>query len=79
MKLEILGMGCPKCAKLMELTKTAVQELDVSAEILKVGKIEDIMKFNVMMMPALAINGKVIVAGRLPSINELKKWISEYV
>jgi small redox-active disulfide protein 2 len=76
MKLEILGTGCSKCKKLMELTAETANEMGVAAEIGKVDKIEDIMKYDVMMTPALAIDGKVVVAGRLPSKEELKKWIS---
>lgn len=75
MKLEILGTGCPKCKKLMEVTVAAVKELGVSAEISKVDKINDIMNYGVMTTPALAIDGKVVVAGRIPSTDEIKKWI----
>lgn len=77
MKIEILGTGCPKCKKLTELVKEAVDELGISAEILKVDKINDIMNYGVMITPALAIDGKVVVAGRIPSKDEIKKWINE--
>ena len=76
MKLEILGTGCPKCKKLAELAAEAVKELGITAEIIKVDKINDIMNYGVMMTPALAIDGKVIVAGRIPSKDEIKKWIT---
>ena len=76
MKLEILGTGCPKCKKLMELTQEAVKETGVTAQIGKVDKISDIMNYGVMMTPALAIDGKVVVAGRIPSKDEIIKWIS---
>jgi small redox-active disulfide protein 2 len=77
MKLEILGMGCPKCKKLTELTNETVKELGSSAEIVKVDQINDIMTYGVMITPALAIDGKVMVAGRIPSKEEIKKWILE--
>lgn len=77
MKLEILGTGCPKCKKLMELTQEAVKETGVSVEIGKVDKINDIMNYGVMITPALVVDGKVVVAGRIPSKDEIKKWINK--
>jgi len=76
MKLEILGTGCPKCKKLTELVTEAVNELGISAEIVKVDKISDILNYNIMITPALAIDGEVKVAGRIPSKDEIKKWIT---
>ena len=75
MKLEILGTGCPKCKKLTELVTEAVKELGVTAEISKVEKIDDIMNYGVMTTPALVVDGKVVVAGRIPSKDDIKKWI----
>ena len=75
MKIEILGMGCSKCKKLTELACEAVKELGIAAEFAKVDKIEDIMKYGVMSTPALAIDGKVVVSGRVPSKEEIKKLI----
>lgn len=77
MKLEILGTGCPKCKKLTELANEVVAELGISAEIVKVNKINDIMNYGVMITPALAIDGVVKAAGRIPSKEEIKNWISE--
>ncbi len=75
MKIEILGTGCPKCKKLTELTKEAVNELAVSAEITKVTDINKIIKYGVIVTPALVINGEVKVAGKIPGKEEIKKWI----
>ncbi|OGS38629.1 MAG: glutaredoxin [Elusimicrobia bacterium RIFOXYD2_FULL_34_30] len=75
MKIEILGTGCPKCKKLMELVEETVKDTDVSAEISKVDKISDIMNYGVMITPALVIDGVVKVAGRIPSKEEMKNWI----
>jgi len=77
MKIEILGTGCPKCKKLMELTVEAVNETGVNAEIKKVDQINDIMNYGVMITPALAIDGKVVVAGKIPSKEEIKSWIKK--
>ena len=77
MKLEILGTGCPKCTKLMDLVTETVNETGTAAEILKVDKINDIINYGVMLTPALAVNGKVVVSGRVPSKDEIKKWLAE--
>lgn len=78
MKLEVLGTGCPKCKKLAQLAQEAVLELNIgaTASVTKVEKIDEIMKYGVMMTPALAIDGKVVVSGRVPTKDEIKKWIS---
>ena len=76
MKIEILGMGCPKCKKLYENAQTAVKELGVQAEITKVEDIQKIMDYGLMVTPAITINGEVKAAGRIPSPDEIKKWIS---
>lgn len=75
MKIEILGMGCPKCKKTATNAEQAVRELGIDAEILKVERIDEIMKYRVMMTPALAIDGKVKCAGKIPSVEEIRSWI----
>ena len=75
MKIEILGTGCPKCKKLFELVQEAVKESGVIAEIAKVEKIQDIMKYNVMLTPALVVDGEVKSAGKIPSKDEIKQWM----
>ena len=77
MKIEILGTGCPKCKKLTELTEEAVNELSVSAEIIKVTDINKIIDYGVMVTPALVIDGGVKVAGKIPSREEIIKCIKE--
>jgi small redox-active disulfide protein 2 len=75
MKIEILGTGCPKCKKLFEAVQTAVNEMNIDAEIIKITQIKEIINYGVMTTPALAIDGKVVIAGKLPSIDEIKKLI----
>lgn len=77
MKLEILGTGCAKCLKLEELTKKAVEELGVDAEVTKVKDIKDIMNYGVMITPALVVDGVVKVAGKVPSVEDIKKLITK--
>ena len=77
MKIEILGTGCPKCKKLAELTEEAVNELGVSAEIIKVTDIHKIIDYGVMVTPTLVIDGDVKVAGKMPGKQEITDWIKE--
>jgi len=74
-KLQILGTGCPKCRKLTELAEKAAQALGIDYEIEKVTDINELMKFNIMMTPGLAVDGIVKCSGRIPSIEELKRLI----
>jgi len=75
-KLQILGMGCPKCNKLQQMTEQAAQELGIEYEIVKVTTIDEIKKFRIMMTPALAVDGEVKAFGRVPGLDELKQMIS---
>ncbi len=71
-KLQILGTGCPKCKKLAENTEAAARDLDIEYEIEKVTDINEIMKFGVMMTPALAVDGVVKSVGKVPSVEDIK-------
>lgn len=78
MKIEILGNGCPKCKKLNELVEEAINELGASAEIIKVTDINKMIDYGVMVTPALVvIDGEMKMAGKVPEIVEIKKWIKE--
>ncbi len=72
MKIQILGTGCAKCNKLAENTETAAKELGISYELEKVTDIVQIMKFGVMMTPALVVDGKVKIVGKTPPVEEIK-------
>lgn len=75
MKIEILGMECPKCKMLYENAKKAVQEKGVQAEVAKVEDIDKITGYGVMMTPALVIDGEVKASGKSVSAEEIKKWL----
>jgi len=77
MKIEVLGPGCPKCKKLADAVREAVAELGIDAEIVKVDKITDIVKYGVMLTPALVIDGKVKIFGKVPAKDEIQKLIRE--
>ena len=76
MKIEILGTGCPKCKKLYENVQTAVRELGIKADIVKVEDIAKITEHNVLTIPALVVDGEVKSTGRLLGLDEIKQLIS---
>ena len=71
-KIQILGTGCPKCKKLAENAEAAAKALGIEYEIEKVTDINEIMKFGVMMTPALVVDGEVKLVGKVPSPDEIK-------
>jgi len=75
-KLQILGTGCAKCANLAAATEQAANSLGLEYQIEKVTDLKEIMTFGVMMTPALVVDGKVKVAGRVPSVEDLKKMLA---
>ena len=75
-KLQVLGTGCPKCKKLMENAEIAVKQLGAEYEIEKVSDINDIIRYGVMMTPALAVNGQVKSVGKVLSVEEIKKLLT---
>lgn len=79
MHIQILGTGCAKCKSLEKLTREVVEKNSISAEISKVEDIMEIMKFNVMATPAIVINGKVVLKGRVPSEKELAEILTKKV
>jgi len=75
-KIQILGTGCPKCKKLAENAEAAAKELGIEFEIEKVTDINEIMKFGVMVTPALAVDGEVKAVGKVLSQDEIKKILA---
>ena len=78
MEIKILGTGCPKCKSLEKLTRDVVNQNGISANITKVEDIMDIMKYGVMATPALVVNEKVEIKGRVPSADEIKQVLLKY-
>lgn len=77
MDIKVLGTGCPKCKALEKAVINSLSELHIQADVSKVEDIMQIMQFGVMQTPALVINGKVVVSGRLPNNNELKILLTQ--
>jgi len=75
MEIKILGPGCPKCKILEKLTREVVAQSGIEATVTKVEDIVAIMNYGVMTTPALVVNEKVVLKGRVPSAEELKKLL----
>ena len=78
MKIKILGTGCSKCKNLEKLTREVVERNGFTATITKVEDILAIMKYGVMATPALVVDEKVEIKGRVPSADEIKALLSKY-
>ena len=71
MKIEVLGSGCPKCRKLEAMVIDVVDKLGLNAEVTHVHDMDKILSYNVMMTPALVVDGLVKLSGRLPNEAQL--------
>lgn len=76
MKIEILGTGCSKCNKTKEVIEKVLKNTGIKAEVVKVEDIETILKYGVMITPAVVIDGDVKIVGKVPDEKEIKKWIT---
>lgn len=77
MKIEVLGTGCAKCKKLYQLVEKVVADTGADADVTKVEKIEDIVKYGVAFTPALVIDGTVKAAGGIPRAAQIEAWLKE--
>ena len=76
MKIRVLGTGCPKCKKLFAEAEKAIAASGAAVELEKVEKLDEIMKYAVMMTPALVVNEEVKASGRIPPSSEILSWIT---
>jgi small redox-active disulfide protein 2 len=75
MKIKVLGPGCPKCRKLYAEAEKAIALSGVKADLEKVEKIEEIIKYGVMATPALVIDEEVKASGRIARSDEIASWL----
>jgi small redox-active disulfide protein 2 len=78
MEIKILGTGCARCKNLEKITREVVEQNGFNATITKVEDITEIMKYNIMSTPALVVNEKVEIKGRVPSADEIKQVLLKY-
>ncbi|MCD1293946.1 redox-active disulfide protein 2 [Methanocella sp. CWC-04] len=75
MKVQVYGTGCAKCNMLENVAKQAIKELGVEAEVVKINDIDEIVDAGILATPGFAVDDEVKSMGRVPSIDEIKKWI----
>jgi small redox-active disulfide protein 2 len=76
MIIKVLGTGCANCKTLEKHTRQAVAELGNCAEVFKIEDITRIIEYKVLHTPALVIDEKVVLSGRVPSVSEIKELIN---
>ncbi len=74
--IEILGPGCSNCRLLYERTRQAVRELGLTCEVEKITDLNVIVGYRILSTPALVVDGEVRLAGRVPSVEQLKQLLS---
>jgi len=77
MEIKVLGTGCAKCKSLENNTREAVKQLSLTADVIKVEDITEIMQFGVMTTPALVVDGTVVLKGRVPAVSELMELLTK--
>jgi small redox-active disulfide protein 2 len=77
MEIKVLGSGCARCHETERRVMNAVAQLGVAADVGKVTDMKEIMSYGVLGTPAVVINGKVKCYGRIPTVDEVKKWVTE--
>lgn len=76
MNIKILGTGCPKCKQTESVVRQAIAETAVDSTVEKVEDIEKIIEYNVLTTPAVVIDGRVVIKGRVPTLAELKTLLT---
>lgn len=74
-KIEVFGAGCLKCLKTEENCRRAVKELGVDAEVVHVYDVAEMLRRGITDNPAVLIDGRMVVGGRVPDVEEIKKWL----
>ena len=75
--IKVLGPGCSNCKALEQVARKAVASLGIEAEIIKVEDYAQIMQYPILSTPALVVNEKVVVSGRVPSVEQVTSWLAD--
>jgi len=76
-EVRIYGTGCPRCKQAFEVIMNTAAELNIALDIQKVEDIAEIVKAGIMSTPAVSVDGKVVLAGKIPTPAQVKGWIAE--
>jgi small redox-active disulfide protein 2 len=76
MKIQVAGPGCPRCQETEKNVREACSQLNLAADISHVFDMKEFSKLGVLFTPAVIVNGKIVVSGKLPTVEELKKLLS---
>jgi small redox-active disulfide protein 2 len=76
-RITVYGPGCAKCKQTEELVHRVVSEVGAEVEVEKVSEIREMVKAGVMSTPAVAVDGVIKLAGRVPKAEEVKGWLSD--
>ncbi len=74
--IKVLGAGCANCKRLEQITTSAIENLAIEAEVVKVTDYQEIMAYDLLATPALVINERVVSSGRIPSVTEITSWLA---
>jgi len=77
MKIEVAGPGCPRCSATFNNVTRALQELDLSVEVVKITDLETMLARGILQSPALIIDGKIVLQGRIPTVEQIKDFIQK--
>jgi len=77
MDIKILGTGCSKCDQTEKLVREVVAETGADAQIGKVTDIKSIVKYGVMLTPAVVVDGEVKIVGKIPKKEDIKSWLGK--
>ncbi len=77
MEIKVLGSGCARCKQLEKVTRKAVDEAGIDASVIKVEDITEIMRYGVMVTPALVVDEKVVLKGKIPSVKEIIELLKD--
>jgi small redox-active disulfide protein 2 len=75
--IKVLGPGCSNCKALEGVARKAVASLGIEAEIIKVQDYNEIMQYPILSTPALVVNEKVVVSGRVPAVEQVTSWLAD--
>jgi len=75
--IKVLGPGCANCKALEGVARKAVSSLGIEAEIIKVTEYDEITKYPILSTPALVVNEKVVVSGRVPGVDQVTTWLAD--